>query len=162
MCMSELEKRNGFLYGREHENPDFPFMDFQVAFIHSMSFVFIMYCPWDNGIAMFDRIAEKIEDILSDHHFNVHNVWLIPLDTTNEEGKHCHDFPVAYELTQIVDKPTCVPNTSGHHANLLHLQSCQMFCWSITSLGHFIPITDQCETWCQTKGILRLPFHRKI
>lgn len=102
-----------------------------------LTIVFIMYCLSDNGTAMFDRITEKIEDILSDHpsasicicgDFNVHNVWLIPPDMTNEEGKHCHDFPVAYELTQIMDKPTCVPNISGHYANLFHLLSCQMFC----------------------------------
>lgn len=34
--------------------------------VHSLSFVFISYHTQDDGIVIFDRIAEKI-DIFSDH-----------------------------------------------------------------------------------------------
>lgn len=36
----------------------------QVALVHSLSFVFTVYCPQDDGIAMFNRIVEKIDNIL--------------------------------------------------------------------------------------------------
>lgn len=35
--------------------------------------------------------------------------------------RHCQDFFIAYELTQIVDKPTRIPNIAGYHAKFLDL-----------------------------------------
>lgn len=38
---------------------------------------------------------------------------------TQLELWHSHVFSVAYDLSQIVAKPTRIPDTTGHHANLL-------------------------------------------
>lgn len=47
---------------------------------------------------MFNRITEKITDILSDQpsvceDFSIHHdEWLVHSNITNEEGKYCHDL----------------------------------------------------------------------
>lgn len=55
---------------------------FRVTLVHSRSFIFTVYRPQDDGIAMFYRIAEKI-DIFSAHPstsihicsgFNIHHI----------------------------------------------------------------------------------------
>lgn len=54
--------------------------------------------------------------------FNIHHKeWLVHSNITEEEWKYCHDFSIAYELTQVVGKPIRVPDTTGHHANVLEL-----------------------------------------
>lgn len=81
---------------------------------------------------MFDRIAENINDILSDQpsvsiqicrDFNIHHKeWFVHSDIlTDEQGKYWRDFSIAYGLTQILDKPTRVPDITGHCARHLGL-----------------------------------------
>lgn len=41
------------------------------------------------------------------------------MNKTDEEGRYCHDFFIAYELTQIVDNSNRVPNTKCDHATHL-------------------------------------------
>lgn len=48
----------------QNEDPDFPLICFWMTFVYSISFIFTVYSVQDDGIAMFDRIAEKIDDIL--------------------------------------------------------------------------------------------------
>lgn len=75
---------------------------------------------------MFDKIVEKIQIILSDHPSASLHVcggfkdkeWFIHSIRTDEEGRCCHDFSIAYNLTQIVGKTTCFPVTMGHYINL--------------------------------------------
>lgn len=65
--------------------------------VHCMSLIFTVYCPQNDGIAMFDKIAEKIEDILyvrplaSVHlcrDFNIHQrEWFVHLSKTDEESR---------------------------------------------------------------------------
>lgn len=109
---------------KKNEDPDFPFMCVCMAIIHSMAFI-----PTINNRVMLDKITEKIDDILSDYFlasihiggdFNIyHKKWVVHSLLTDEEAKYCHDFSVAYDHTQIVDKPTRVPDTTGYHAKLL-------------------------------------------
>lgn len=49
----------------------------------------------------------------------------------DEQKKCCYDF-LTYELTQIVNKSTHVPNTADHHAILLGfvLTSCPVQCFA--------------------------------
>lgn len=80
---------------------------------------------------MFDTIVEKTDDIPSDRpsasihicdDFNIHHKELLVHSVrTNKEGRYCQDFSIAYDLTLRVDKPTHVPDLSGHHATLLDL-----------------------------------------
>lgn len=53
-----------FPYGRDTKKED-PYFLLTLAPI--LSFVFSVYHPQDDGIAIFDRIAKKIDDILSVH-----------------------------------------------------------------------------------------------
>lgn len=96
----------------QNENPEIPFMCFRVAFVHSMSYIFIIYCPENDDIVMIDKIGEKIDNILSDYSsstiyicgdFNIPNKeWLAHTNITDEEGKYCHHLSNAYRLTQLV------------------------------------------------------------
>lgn len=74
-----------------------------------------------------------ISSLILNHHstsihiygaFSIHHKgWLIYSNKTDKEDRYCHDFSIAYEMTQTVNKPTCVPDTTGHHVNLF-LTSC--------------------------------------
>lgn len=48
----------------QNKDPDFPFMYFHVAFVHGIYFIFTFKRSQDNGTIMFDKIVEKIDDIL--------------------------------------------------------------------------------------------------
>lgn len=57
----------------QNKDPNFWYLSFYMAFVHSMSLIFTLYCPEDDGIVMLDKIAVNIDDILSDNHsVNVH------------------------------------------------------------------------------------------
>ena len=80
---------------------------------------------------MFDRICDKIDSILLDNpranihvcgDFTVHHEeWLVHSHKTDMEGRHCHDFAIAYGLTQILTEPTHVPDVASYYPNLLDL-----------------------------------------
>lgn len=101
--------KDGLPSGRNSQNKDlnFPFMCFQVTIVHSMS-ITVNHSPND-GIAMFERIAEKLNDISFDHllssihscgHFNVHHKeWLVPSNITSEKCEYYHDFFIIYKMT---------------------------------------------------------------
>lgn len=85
----------------QNDGPDFQFMYFWVALIHSMSFFFIVYHTQDDGIVILDSITEKIDDIVSGHSLVIihicdvnihHKEWLVHSITTDKEWKYCYDF----------------------------------------------------------------------
>lgn len=88
----------------QNKQPDSPFVYFHMALIHNMLF---NYCPLDDGIAIFSRITEKIDDVF-DHpstNFHIcddlnihHKQWLFHSNITDNEGKYCHDFSITYKL----------------------------------------------------------------
>lgn len=128
--------KNDFPCRRDPQNKDsnFPFMRFQVALIHSMSFS--LCCPLDDGIAIFYKIVEKIDNILSatihiDGNVHIHHKeCLVHSNRTDEHKKYCYFFLHIYKLTQIMDKPTHIPHTAEHHADLFHI-SCPDQCSSV-------------------------------
>ena len=106
-------------------------MCFRVALLHNTAFIFTLYRPLTDGVGIFDSIAGKIDSIMSVHptasihicgDYNIHHKdWLIHSNKTTAEGRHCHDFALAYDLTQIVDKPTHIPDQPGQISNFLNL-----------------------------------------
>ena len=135
-----------------------------------------LYRPQHDGVVLFDSIAEKIDSIMSVYpsasihvcgDFNVHHQeWLVHSNKTTAEGRHCHEFALAYDLTQIVDKPTHIPDQPGHFSNLLDLflTSCPDAC----SLSVHSPLgsSDHCLIQVKIEAKCNVtpdaPFHRKV
>ena len=159
-----------------YEDPSLPYMCFRVALLQSTAFIFTLYRPQTDGVAIFDSIAENIDSVLVDHpsasihlcgDFNIHHKeWLIHSNCTDEEGRYCHSFAIAYDLTQIVDKPTRVPDVVGQFASLLDLflTSCPETCsQSIHSpLGSSDHCLIQVKIEAKCKVSSDTPFHRKV
>ena len=170
--------KEGFPCGRDtsKEDPDLPFMCFRVALVHSTTFVFALYRPQADGVAVLERIAGMIDGILSEHpsanihicgDFNIHNEeWLVHSNKTDVEGRFCHDFATAYDLTQIVKSPTRVPDADGHFANLLDLflTSCPDLCTH--SVGSPLGSSDHSvvsvKVLSKCKASSDVPFHRSV
>ena len=170
--------KEGFPCGRDtsHEDVDSPYMCFRLALLHSTAFIFTLYRPQDDGCAVIDKIASQIDKILANHpsanihicgDFNVHHEeWLVHSNKTDTEGRHCHDFSVAYELSQIIDSPTHIPDVVGQYPNLLdlYLTTCPDVCSSYVSspLGR----SDHCMVTVaidvQCKQSSDVPFHRTV
>lgn len=132
--------RDGFHRGRHNEDIDLGYVSLRVTLIHSITFVFTLYLPWDEGSTIFDRIFERINSILTEfpsnkyhisNDFNVYQKFLIVHSNKNsEESRYCRDFCIAYELTQIVEERTLVPDAMRQQAKLLaiFLKSCPHKC----------------------------------
>lgn len=77
-------------------HPGLPYMYICVALIHGTIFIFTLYRPQDDGIVMFDRISETINNIIPGYlsvsfhicgNFNIcHKEWLVHANKTDEEG----------------------------------------------------------------------------
>ena len=151
-------------------------MCFKVSLLLSTSYVFTLYRPQNDGVSIFESISEKIDTILlsqpsaSIHicgDFNIHHKeWLIHSNTTDFEGRYCHNFALAYELSQIIDGPTRVPDVTGHTPSLLDLfltsspNTCtHSICSPLGSSDHCL-IEVNIESKCvQTNDV---PFHRRV
>ena len=99
--------------------------------------------------------------------FNIHHKeWFIHSNKTTAEERHCYDFGLAYDLTQFFDKPTHIPDQSGHFSNLLDLclTSCSDAC--LISVHSPLESSDPCliQVEVQAKCIVTpdCPFHRKV
>ena len=170
--------KEGFPCGRDlsHEDANSPYMCFRIALLHSTAFIFVLYRPQDDGCQVFESIASQIDKIQLDYpsanihvcgDFNVHHKeWLVHSNKTDPEGRHCHDFSVAYELTQIIDAPTRVPDVAGHYPNLLDLflTSCPDRCTHTVSSPR--GRSDHCMVSVsinvQCKKSSDAPFHRTV
>ena len=170
--------KEGFPCSRfaKYEHADAPYMCFRVSLVHSTSFIFALYRPQKDGTVIFDQIGQAIDSILSENpyadihicgDFNVHHgEWLIHSNKTTPEGRYCHDFAVAYDLTQTVTKPTRVPDATGQYANLLDLflTSCPEKC--STSVLSPLGSSDHCvvSVKVDTKSDTStdVPFHRTV
>ena len=170
--------KDGFPCSRatSFEDPSLPFMCFRVALLHTTAYIFTLYRPQTDGVAIFDCIAEKIDSILLAHpsasihlcgDFNIHHQeWLIHSNRTDEEGRHCHSFALAYDLTQIVDRPTRIPDVDGQFPSLLDLflTSCPDTCdQSVHSpLGSSDHCVIQVKVVAKCKVNPDVPFHRTV
>ena len=57
--------------------------------------------------------------------FNGHTTeWLCHSHTSDIAGLFCQEFAMAQDLTQIVDFPTCIPDSDDHQPYLLDLFLC--------------------------------------
>lgn len=125
-------------------------------------------------VLMFDQIAEKVDAILSDHssaflfgNFSVyHEKWLAHSYKSNEEGRYCYNFSVTFELMQIMDKLTCVPDIVVHYINFLDLflTTCSGKCFSVVSphLGFSDHSLICLKIDAKPKSSSDVPFHRPI
>ena len=170
--------REGFPCGRDisYEVPNSPFMCFRVALLHSTAFIFTLYRPQDDGCSVIDHIADQIDKIYSDYpsanihvcgDFNVHHEeWLVHSNKTDPEGRICYDFSIAYELTQIVDKPTRIPDNINHSPNLLDLflTSCPDLCTAtvMSPLGRSDHCMVSVKVDIQCKESSDVPFQRTV
>ena len=151
-------------------------MCFRVALAHTTAFIFALYRPHNSGVTIFKSISEQIDHILSAHpsanihicgDFNVHNVeWLAHSNKTDDEGRFCHDFSIAYDLTQIVNEPTRVPDSDSQYASLLDLflTTCPELCSSsvLSPLGssdHSV-VSVKIKTKCYKSS--DVPLHRTV
>ena len=151
-------------------------MCFRVALLHSSAFIFTLYRPHGDGCSVIDHIADQVDKIYNDHpsasihicgDFNVHHEeWLVHSNKTTPEGRICHDFSVAYELTQIVDKPTRIPDNIQHFPNILDLflTICPEICTAtvLQPLGRFDHCLFNVKVGIQCKESSDVPFHRTI
>ena len=148
-------------------------MCFRLSLLHSTPSIFTLYRSQDDGISMFDKIASQIDKIRVDYpsanihicgDFNVHHQeWLVHSNKTDTEGRYCHDFSVAYELSQIIDSPTRV---IGHFPNLLdlYLTTCPDLCTStvLSPLGTSDHCTVTVALNLEGKESSEVPFHRTV
>ena len=99
--------------------------------------------------------------------FNVHHKeWLVHSNKTTAEGRHYHEFALAYDLTQIVNKPTHIPDQPGHFSNLLDLfltsspDACSLSVHSPLGSSDHCLIQVKVEAKCSVTP--DAPFHRKV
>lgn len=135
------------MWQRPHlREPWLPIYVFCVALFHNV--LHLYYPPHSDGVVMFDKMAEKIDVILSDYlsasihvcgNFNVyHEEWLVRSNKTDEEGRYWYDFSITYKLTQIMDESTFAPDLVNCHVNLLDLFLTTCFYkYSSVVLSHF-------------------------
>lgn len=81
------------------------------AFV-STTFIFTLHRSLVDGSVMFDRITETIDNIFFEYtsvNFNIygesniqHIKWLVHSNNTDDEGRHCWNFSVAYKLSHIM------------------------------------------------------------
>ena len=172
--------KEGFPAGRvtRFEVEGAPFMCFKVALVQSTSYIFTLYRPQNDadGKVLLDQIAEKVDLILTEcpsanihicGDFNVHHKeWLIHSNTTDEAGWQCHDFAMAYGLTQIVDVPTRVPDRDGDFASLLDLFLTSVPDKCVHSVTAPLGTSDHCvvsvKVETKYKKSSDAPFHRKV
>ena len=172
--------KGGFPAGRvkRFEVDDAPFMCFRIALVQSTSYIFTLYRPQNDadGDVLMDQIAEKVDLILTEcpsanihicGDFNVHHKeWLIHSNTTDAPGRQCHDFAMAFGLTQIVDVPTRVPDRKGDFASLLDLFLTSVPDKCVHSVTSPLGSSDHCVVSVKVdtkyKKSSDAPFHRKV
>ena len=114
-----------------YEDPEHSYISMRLAMVHTTAYIFFLYRPSDDNLAVIDSISSKIDQILVDNSsasihlcgdFNVHNKdWLVFSNKTTHEGTDCQNFAVSHDLTQIIDFPTRIPDVEHHFQSLLDL-----------------------------------------
>lgn len=73
-------------------------------------------------MVIFDQISESIENILTEFPLgSFHICGLFFTTKTDEEGRYCRDFFIAYELTQITEEPFQDPDAIVQQTNLFNI-----------------------------------------
>ena len=112
------------------ENSADSYLCFQLALLHSVSYLFFLY--WSPSLALctvFDSISSNIDEVLSINpsanifvfgDFNIHHKdWLTYSGGTDRPGGLCYNFSISNDLTQMVNFPTRIPDCDSHSQALL-------------------------------------------
>ena len=121
-----------FAWDLSLENSADSYLTFQLTLLHSASYFFFLYrSPSSALCTVFDSISSNIDDVLSINpsaivfvfeDFNVHHKdWLTYSSGTDQPGELCYNFSISYDLTQMVNFPTRIPDYDSHSPALSDL-----------------------------------------
>ena len=114
------------------ENSADSYLCFQLALLHSVSYLFFLYRSISSAFCMiFGSISPNLDEVLSINpslnafvfgDFNVHHKdWLTYSSGTDRPGELCYNFSISNGFTQIVNFPTRIPDCDSHSSPLLDL-----------------------------------------
>ena len=114
------------------ENSADSYLCFQLALLHSVSYIFFLYrSPSSSLCTVFDTISSNIDEVLSINpsanlfvfgDFNVHHKdWLTYSGGTDRPGELCYNSVISNDLIQIVNFPTRIPDCDSHSPALFDL-----------------------------------------
>ena len=115
-------------------NPGFQLFWLKISLPHTTKYICTLYRSpnSNNHELLFDHLSKSIEtitlqsprsEIIVLGNFNIHNYdWLsYSSNVTNPAGREAEAFAVVNDLTQVIAKPTRVPDRAGEKANTLDL-----------------------------------------
>ena len=107
------------------------YLCFQLALLHSVSYIFFLCRSPLSLCTVFDSISSNTDEVLSIKpsanvflfgDFNVHHkAWLTYSGGTDRPGELCYNFSISNDLTQMVNFPTRIPDCDSHSPALLDL-----------------------------------------
>ena len=113
------------------ENSVGPYLCFQLALLHSVSYLFFLYQLSSLSLCIvFDSISSNIGEVLSINpsanvfafgDFNVHQDWLIYSGRTDRSGELCYSFSMPDNLNEMVNFRTWIPDCDSQSPALLDL-----------------------------------------
>ena len=159
-----------------YEVSDQPFMCIRVALVHTTAYIFFLYRPSNDNLAVVNNISDKIDQLLTENpsasihlcgDFNVHNKdWLTFSNKITREGLECQNFAIAHNLTQLIDFPTRIPDVEDHFQSLLDLflTSCSEQCQACpcSPLGRSDHLVVEININMPPNESTDVPFHRTV
>ena len=126
--------KEGLLFAQDLslENSLDCYLCFQLALLHSVSYLFFLYrSPSLSLCTVFYSISSNIDEVLSINpranvfvfgDFNLHHKdWLSYPGGTDRSGELCYNFSISNNLTQMVNFPTSIPDCDSHSPPLMDL-----------------------------------------
>ena len=126
--------KEGLLFAQDLslENSLDCYLCFQLALLHSVSYLFFLYrSPSLSLCTVFYSISSNIDEVFSINpsadvfafrDFNIHyKDWLTYSGGTERSGELCYNFSISNDLTQMVNFPTRIPDCDSHSPALLDL-----------------------------------------
>ena len=125
-----------------------PYLCFQLALFHSVSYFLFLYRSSVHN-TVFDSVSSSIHEVFSINpstnvfvfgDLNVHHKdWLTFSGGTDRPGELCYIFSISNNLSQIVNSPTRIPDYDSHSTALLYLFISDA---SICSITAFPPLRN--------------------
>ena len=112
------------------ENSAHCFLCFRMALLHPVPYFFFLYRSSSLSFCTaFDVISSNIDEVPSINpsanvfvfgDFNVHHKdWLTYSGRTDGPSKACYNFSISYDITQMVNFPTWIPDCDSHSPSFL-------------------------------------------
>ena len=112
------------------ENSADSYSCFALVLLYSVSYFFFLYrSPSSALCTVFDSISLNIDEVFSINpsanafvfgDFNVdHKDWFTYSGGTDRPGELCYNFSISYDLSQMVNFPTRIPDCDSHSPALL-------------------------------------------